>query len=356
MAKIDAFLEMLRQQEGSDLHLAAGSPPIIRIHGVLQRVKFRTLTHREVFELFQEIMEEEQIGRFQRRMDLDFAYALEGVGRFRVNVMMQRHGMTGVLRLIPEKICSIEELGLPGALHSFTNLEHGLVLVTGPTSSGKSTTLAALIDAINRNQRKHIVTVEDPIEFVHEMKNCLISAREVGRHTASFPAALRSALRQAADVIMVGEMRDLETISLAITCAETGCLVFGTLHINSAAKTIDRLIDAFPHEEQEKVRTMLSMSVKGIVAQQLLRRKDGKGRVAAVEIMHSSIALANLIRENKTHQIDSLIQSSDYATTGMRSMDQSILELLRDGLITAAQALDKAHNKDKFEEFLQEVS
>jgi twitching motility protein PilT len=353
MARIDAFLRILEEQGGSDLHLQAGSPPVLRIHGSLQRIKYRTLTHRDTTEMFREIMEPEQWERFNERMDFDFSYALDGVGRFRVNIMFQRNGLGGVFRIIPERIKTLEELDLPMSLADFASLERGLVLVTGPTGSGKSTTLAAIIDVINANSCKHIVTIEDPIEFVHSKKLCHISSREVGSDTESFKAALRSALRESPDVILVGEMRDLETISLALTCAETGCLVFGTLHTNSAAKTIDRLIDVFPADEQDQVRTMLALSLQGVVAQQLLKTADGKGRVAAVEILKGSFALSNLIREGKTFQIGSLIQSADYHSTGMQSMDQALTRLFEAGRVTGEEAHKKAFNKKLFERYIQ---
>jgi twitching motility protein PilT len=281
---------------------------------------------------------------------LDFAYEIPNVARFRANYFYQKRGLGAVFRIIPSKILSVEELNLPETVLKFTRLSRGLVLVTGPTGSGKSTTLAAMIDYININRKEHILTIEDPVEFVHKNKNCLVNQREVLTHTGSFSMALRAALREDPDVILVGEMRDLETIELAITAAETGHLVFGTLHTNSAAKTVDRIIDAFPSDRQAQIRTMLSESLKGVISQQLLKRADKPGRVASVEILYVNSAVANLIREGKTFQIPSVIQTGK--GDGMQLMDQSIMDYLMKKVISPDEAYLKANDKKAFERFL----
>ncbi|HEU0012210.1 MAG TPA: type IV pilus twitching motility protein PilT, partial [Longimicrobium sp.] len=317
--QIDQFLRVLVQQGGSDLHLSCGSPPVMRLHGHLQRIKFRDLTEQDMQALLFEMLRPEQKERYTATSDLDFAYEIPGLARFRGNLFRQHRGPGAVFRVIPSKVLSADELKLPEAIRGFARLNRGLVLVTGPTGSGKSTTLAALIDFINETRPDHILSIEDPIEFVHQNKKGLVNQREVGPHTASFASALRAALREDPDVILVGELRDPETISLALTAAETGHLVFGTLHTNSAAKTVDRIIDSFPGELQAQVRAMLSESLRGVVAQQLLRRKGGQGRVAAHEILVGTPAVANLIREGKTFQIPSIIQTGK--KDGMVLMD-----------------------------------
>ncbi len=351
MAKIDQLLRAMQQQKASDLHLVVGSPPILRQHGTLVRTKMRDLTPADMRALFYEIMTEEQRLEFEEKMDLDFAYEVPGVARFRVNLFMQRKGMGAVLRTIPSKVLSADELGLPEGIRRFCDLNKGLVLVTGPTGSGKSTTLAAMIDLLNETKAVHILTIEDPVEFVHENKKALVNHREVGTHTRSFAAALKAALREDPDVILVGEMRDIETIALGITAAETGHLVFGTLHTNSAAKTVDRLLDVFPSSQQPQIRAMLAESLRGVVSQQLLRRADGEGRVAAQEIMVGTPAIGNLIREGKTHQIPSAIQTGK--KDGMVLMDQAILDLLMKKIITPEEAYAKAHNKAEFLPYLE---
>jgi len=350
MAQIDQFLRLLVQQKSSDLHLSVGSPPIMRQHGELSRIKFRELSPTDVQALLYEIMTPEQRAEFEKTNDVDFAYEVAEVARFRVNVFRTRKGMGSVMRTIPTKVLSADELGLPEGIRRFCKLNKGLVLVTGPTGSGKSTTLAGMIDLINETKPDHILTIEDPIEFVHVNKMGLVNQREVRNHTASFTSALRAALREDPDVILVGEMRDLETISLGITAAETGHLVFGTLHTNSAAKTVDRLINAFPADEQEQIRAMLGESLRGVVAQQLLRKADGTGRVAALEIMVGTPAIGNMIREAKTHQIPSSIQTGK--KDGMQMMDQAILEYLMKKVVTPEEAYAKAHNKSEFLPYL----
>ncbi|MBX6364115.1 MAG: type IV pilus twitching motility protein PilT [Gemmatimonadetes bacterium] len=350
MAQIDQFLRLMVQQKGSDLHLTCGSPPILRLHGELTRIKFRELSPQDMQALFYEIMTPEQRAEFEAKHDLDFAYEIPDVARFRVNLFRQRKGIGAVLRTIPSKVLSADELGLPEAVRNFCELNKGLVLVTGPTGSGKSTTLAAMVDLINETRADHVLTIEDPIEFVHQNKRGLVNQREIGNHTASFSAALRAALREDPDVILVGEMRDLETISLGITAAETGHLVFGTLHTNSAAKTVDRIINAFPADEQEQIRAMLAETLRGVVSQQLLRRADGHGRVAALEILVGTPAIANLIREGKTFQIPNMMQTG--RKDGMQLMDQAILDLLMKNVITPEEAYTKAHNKAEFAPYL----
>lgn len=351
MPQIDQFLRLLVQQGGSDLHLSCGSPPVLRVHGHLQRVRFRELTPQDMRALILEILGAEQRERFEATRDLDFAYEIPQVARFRGNAFVQHRGMGAVFRVIPSRIPSADELNLPPAIREFTRLNKGLVLVTGPTGSGKSTTLAAMVDLINQTRPDHVLTIEDPIEFVHTPRLALINQREVGPHTASFAAALRAALREDPDGILVGEMRDRETVSLALTAAETGHLVLGTLHTNSAHKTVDRIIDIFPADQQEQVRAMLSESLRGVIAQQLLRRKGGAGRVAAHEILVGTPAVGNLIREGKTFQLPSIIQTGK--KDGMIQMDQSILAHLMAGTIDAAEAYAKAHDKAAFRQYLE---
>ncbi len=350
MAKIDGLLKLLKDKKGSDLHLAVGSPPTLRIHGELEKMEVRALTQADMEALLFEIMEPGKKEEFLNNKEYDFAYEVKEVARFRVNAFYQRKGLAAVLRLIPAAVPKLEDLHLPDVMKNFCFFDRGLVLVTGPTGSGKSTTLAALIDFINRNSSGHILTLEDPIEFVHQNVSCLINQRQIGEHSRSFASALRAALREDPDVILVGEMRDLETISLAITAAETGHLVFGTLHTSSAAKTVDRIIDAFPKDQQEQIRTMLSESLKAVVAQQLLKTIDGQGRVAALEIMVVTPAISNLIREAKTFQIPSIIQIG--RKDGMQVMDQAILDLLKLKKISASEAYIHANNKAMFEQYI----
>ncbi|HSJ25104.1 MAG TPA: type IV pilus twitching motility protein PilT [Longimicrobiales bacterium] len=352
MPQIDQFLKLMVQQKGSDLHLTVGSEPIIRQHGQLTRIRFRQLTQADMQGLMYEIMTPAQRAQFEETSDADFAYEVPDVARFRVNMFRQRKGIGAVLRTIPSKVLSADELKLPEGVRRFCKLNKGLVLVTGPTGSGKSTTLAAMIDLINETKADHILTVEDPIEFVHQNKRGLVNQREIGNHTRSFASALKAALREDPDVILVGEMRDLETISLGLTAAETGHLVFGTLHTSSAAKTVDRIINVFPADEQEQVRAMLSETLRGVVAQQLLRTTDGAGRVAALEIMVGTPAVGNMIREGKTHQIPSMIQTG--RKEGMQMMDQAILDFLMNKVITPEEAYAKAHNKSEFLPYLSE--
>lgn len=346
MPKIDQFLHHMQKQDASDLHLTVGSPPVLRVHGKLTRVKFRELTHENVKQLMFEIMDESARREFEETNDADFAYEIPGVARFRVNLFMQRKGMGAVLRTIPAEILTADQLGLPEVVRGFSQLHKGLVLVTGPTGSGKSTTLAAMVDIINSTRADHILTIEDPVEFTHPNKMGLVNQREVGKNTKSFASALRAALREDPDVLLVGEMRDLETIRLGLTAAETGHLVFGTLHTNSAPKTIDRIINVFPADEQEQIRAMLGETLRGVVAQQLLRRTNGRGRVAAQEILVVTPAVANLVREGKTHQIASIMQTGK--KDGMITMDQALLNLLMAKTISPEEAYSKAHEKAQF--------
>ncbi len=331
MAKLDELFKLMVQQGASDLHLSTGSPPCLRLHGDILRLKHAELSPEVCQNLIFEILTDRQKKLFLENWELDCAYEVPGVGRFRCNVFMQRKGIGAVFRHIPTKILTVEELNLPPALIDLIQVPKGLVLVTGPTGSGKSTTLAALIDYLNRNESYHILTVEDPVEFTHENKKSLVNQREVGGHTRSFANALKAALREDPDIILVGEMRDIETISLAITAAETGHLVFGTLHTMSAAKTIDRIIDVFPEDRQAQIRTMLSESLRGVVAQTLLPKKGGGGRVAALEILIANKAIANLIREGKTFQIPSTMQTSK--GIGMQTFDDHVMTLIREGKV-----------------------
>jgi len=347
MPKIDGLFKILQEQGGSDLHISPENPPLIRVSGRLVPAHPKTFGHEQYKALLYEIMTEKQRATFEECSDIDFAYEVPALNaRFRANIFIGRLGISAVFRLIPTKILTVKELGLPESLLRFTKFKKGLVLVTGPTGSGKSTTLAALIDHVNEQSTEHILTVEDPIEFVHSSKQSLINQREVGRHTQSFAAALKAALREDPDIILVGEMRDLETIELAITAAETGHLVFGTLHTNSAAKTIDRIINVFPTSQQEQIRTMLGESLKGVIAQQLLRTVDGK-RCAALEILSVNSAVSNLIREGKTFQIPSIIQTGK--GEGMQMMDQAIMDLLTARRIDVEEAYRYAANKSLFE-------
>jgi twitching motility protein PilT len=350
MATIDKFFKALKEQGGSDLHLQAGQPPKFRVHGRLEPLNMPPLSNAEAGKLLDEILDEKKRRKFKENWDLDFSYEVPGVARFRCNYLQCQNGVGAVFRIIPTKIKTIEDLGVPPVIKKFCELRAGLVLVTGPTGSGKSTTLAAMIDHINQNQSQHIITIEDPIEFVHENKKCVLTQREIGADSESFATALRAAARQDPDVILVGEMRDLETISLAITSAEMGNLVFGTLHTNSAAKTIDRVIDVFPEDQQAQIRTMLSVSLMGVVAQLLLRRADGSGRVPVNEVLIGSPALSAIIREGAIHKVISYIESG--RGEGMQLMDDSILQRLKAGDTSPNEAYLKAADKSRFEHLL----
>jgi len=334
------------KNKASDLHLSAGLPPMIRVHGDVRRINLPPMDHEAVHTLIYDIMNDVQRKQFEENLECDFSFAIPGLARFRVNAFQHQRGSGAVMRTIPSKILSLEELNAPKIFAELALQPRGLILVTGPTGSGKSTTLAGMINHVNENVFGHILTVEDPIEFVHEPRSCLINQREVGPHTLSFNNALRSALREDPDIVLVGELRDLETIRLALTAAETGHLVFGTLHTSSAAKTIDRIIDVFPAAEKEMVRAMLSESLKAVISQSLLKKKDGSGRVAAHEIMIGTPAIRNLIREAKVAQMNAAIQTG--ASVGMQTLDQCLTDLVKRNLISMAEARSAAANKDNF--------
>ena len=340
----------MNDQGASDLHLVTGSKPILRIHGDLERVNYKILENDDLKKMLYEITPEEKIKIFEETGDVDFAYEIPGLSRYRANYFNQKWGIGAVFREIPSEILTVEQLGLPPVVKKLAVLPKGLVLVTGPTGSGKSTTLAAIIDECNTVRRDHILTIEDPLEFVHQSKNCLVNHREVGMHTRSFAAALRGALREDPDIIMVGEMRDLETTALAIEAANTGHLVFGTLHTTSAAKTVDRMIEQFPADQQAQIRSSLADGLRAVVAQTLFKRIDKKGRCAAVEIMLATPAVRNLIRESKTFQIPSVIQTGK--KYGMQSLDDAILEHLHANRIDPNDAYNKCIDKAKFREYL----
>ena len=334
------------KNKASDLHLSSGLPPMIRVHGDVRRINLPPMEHKDVHDMVYDIMNDGQRKHFEETLECDFSFEIPGVARFRVNAFNQNRGASAVFRTIPSKVLTLEELGCPPIFKEIANTPRGIVLVTGPTGSGKSTTLAAIINYINENDYGHILTVEDPIEFVHEAKKCLINQRELGPHTLSFANALRAALREDPDVILVGEMRDLETIRLALTAAETGHLVFGTLHTSSAAKTVDRIVDVFPAAEKDMVRAMLSESLRAVISQTLMKTKDGQGRVAAHEIMIGTPAIRNLIRENKIAQMYSAIQTGQ--NIGMQTLDQCLTSLVSRGIVSSAEAKTKAANKDAF--------
>lgn len=338
---ITELLAFAVQQGASDLHLTAGMPPMIRVDGDVRRIKLPALEHKQVHTLVYDIMNDRQRKEYEENFETDFSFEVPKLSRFRVNAFNQHRGAAAVFRTVPNKVMTLDDLGMGKVFRDLSEKARGLVLVTGPTGSGKSTTLAAMIDYVNETRTDHILTIEDPIEFVHESKKCLINQREVHRDTHSFSNALRSALREDPDVILVGEMRDLETIRLALTAAETGHLVFGTLHTTSAAKTIDRIIDVFPAAEKDMVRSMLSESLQGVISQALLKKPKG-GRVAAYEIMVGTPAIRNLIREDKVAQMYSSIQTG--AAYGMKTLDQSLLELVQKGLISRETARSKAKN------------
>lgn len=346
MAQIDSLFMEMKTRGASDLHMVIGFPPLLRLRGELVPTDQPVLTPESNREILFEILSPEQRTTIDAKLDMDKAYELAGTGRFRCNFFYQNRGIGAVFRLIPTNIITLEQLQLPPVLTTIANFNKGLVLVTGPTGSGKSTTLAAIIDHINDTRDAHIITIEDPLEFVHPNKKCLITHREIGTHANSFEEALKVASRENPDIILVGEMRDLETISLALTCAELGILVFGTLHTNSAAKTIDRIINAFPSERQAQTRTMLADSLRAVIAQQLLRTADGSGRCAANEILISSTALASMIREGKINQISSFIQTG--TSIGMQTMDQHLKQLITEGKITKEAAYEKAIDKSLF--------
>ena len=351
MAKIDAFFKLMNEQGASDLHLTSGQPPALRIRGDIERIKYKVLDNDDLRGMLYEIAPEQKIKLFEETGDVDFGYEIPGLARYRSNFFMQKNGVGAVFREIPSTIMTAEQLGLPEVVSKLATLPRGLVLVTGPTGSGKSTTLAAVVDVANRARKDHIITVEDPIEFVHQSQGCIVNHREVGIHTASFSAALRGALREDPDIILVGEMRDLETISLAVEAASTGHLVFSTLHTSSAYKTVDRVIEVFPSSEQPLIRSTLSDGLRAVIAQVLFKRIDRKGRVVALEILIANPAVRNLIREGKTHQIPSMIQTGK--KYGMILLDDSIMELYTKGMVSAEEAYAKANDKGRFRPLLK---
>jgi len=355
MAQIDAFFKLMNEQQASDLHLAAGKQPVLRVKGELERVKYRALDNDSLKSMLYEITPEHKIKVFEETGDVDFAYEIPGLARYRANFFKQSNGIAAAFREIPGQILSCEDLGLPSVIKQLATLPRGLVLVTGPTGSGKSTTLAAIIDEANKIRKDHIITVEDPIEFVHVSKKAMINHREIGIHTRSFAAALRGALREDPDIIMVGEMRDLETIDLAIEASLTGHLVFSTLHTSSAPKTIDRVIEVFPADQQGQVRSTLADGIRAVICQSLFRRQNARpgdmGRVAALEIMIGTPAVRNLIREQKIFQIPSAIQTGK--RYGMQSLDDAIMDLLTKKTISAEEAYAKCNDKSKFVQFLK---
>jgi twitching motility protein PilT len=353
MAKIDAFFKLMHEQGASDLHLIAGQQPAIRIRGDIERIKYDVLTNDTLKVLLYEITPEHKIKHFEETGDVDFAYEVPGLARYRVNYFQQKNGIGAVFREIPDKIQTCADLGLPNVIAKLASLPRGLVLVTGPTGSGKSTTLAAIIDEANRIRRDHIITIEDPIEFVHKSQNCIINHREVGIHTKSFSAALRGALREDPDIILVGEMRDLETISLAIEAASTGHLVFSTVHTTSAPKTVDRIIEVFPSSEQLQIRSTLADGLRAVISQVLFKRVDIKTRCVALEICIATPAVRNLIREAKTYQIPSMMQTGK--KYGMQLLDDAIMDLYNRGWISGDDAYIKANEKTRFRPLLKQA-
>ncbi|OGP62461.1 MAG: type IV pili twitching motility protein PilT [Deltaproteobacteria bacterium RBG_13_49_15] len=353
MAKIDAFFKLMHEQGASDLHLISGQQPIIRIRGDLERIKYKVLDSDDVRSMLYEITPEEKVKVFEETGDVDFAYEIPGLARYRANYFMQKNGIGAVFREIPSVIMTPEQLGLPPVISKLALLPRGLVIITGPTGCGKSTTLAAIVDKANQMRKDHIITVEDPIEFVHTSQNCVINHREVGIHTKSFQAALKGALREDPDIIMVGEMRDLETISLAIEAASTGHLVFATLHTTSAAKTVDRIIEVFPSHQQPQIRSTLADGIRAIIAQVLFKRIDRKARCVALEILIATPAVRNLIREAKTYQIPSMMQTGK--KYGMQLLDDAIMDLYSKGWISADEAYTKANDKARFRPYIKEA-
>jgi twitching motility protein PilT len=346
VARIDKLLDIIRSARASDLHLVSGSVPIVRVDGRLEKTRHRVLHHEEVKNLVFEILSDEQIGRFERTGDLDLAYGIEGAGRFRVNIYRTQTGIAAAIRVIPEEPMDLESLGFSPAVAGLAETRSGLVLVTGPTNSGKTTTLAAMVDHINTSYSRHIITLEDPIEYMHENKNSLISQRQIGLHSDTFATGLRAALREDPDVVLVGEMRDQETIALAITAAEVGLLVMATLHTSSAGGTVDRIIEIFPADQQEQVRVMLADSLGGVVCQQLPRRADGQGRVVAYELLVRNTSISGMIREKKTHQITTAIQTG--GRQGMQLLDNHLKQLLDEGVITAEEAAKYSNDPGRF--------
>ena len=351
MAKIDAFFKLMNEQGASDLHLVSGQQPALRVRGDIERVKYKVLDSDNLKSMLYEIAPEDKVKVFEETGDVDFGYEIPGLARYRANFFLQKNGVAAVFREIPSSIMTAEQLGVPPVVSKLAGLPRGLVVVTGPTGSGKSTTLAAIIDVANRTRKDHIITVEDPIEFVHESQSCIVNHREVGSHTKSFTAALRGALREDPDIILVGEMRDLETISLAIEAASTGHLVFGTLHTTSAAKTVDRIIEVFPASQQSQIRSTLADGIRAVIAQVLFKRIDKRGRCVALEILIATPAARNLIRESKTHMLPGVMQTGK--KYGMQLLDDAIMDLHNKKMISGDEAYTKANDKAKFRPLLK---
>ena len=351
MAKIDAFFKLMNEQGASDLHLVSGQQPALRVRGDVERIKYKVLDSDNLKSMLYEIAPEDKVKVFEETGDVDFGYEIPGLARYRANFFLQKNGVAAVFREIPSSIMTAEQLGVPPVVSKLAGLPRGLVVVTGPTGSGKSTTLAAIIDVANRTRKDHIITVEDPIEFVHESQSCIVNHREVGSHTKSFTAALRGALREDPDIILVGEMRDLETISLAIEAASTGHLVFGTLHTTSAAKTVDRIIEVFPASQQSQIRSTLADGIRAVIAQVLFKRIDKRGRCVALEILIATPAARNLIRESKTHMLPGVMQTGK--KYGMQLLDDATMDLYNKKMISGDEAYTKANDKAKFRPLLK---
>lgn len=354
MARIDSFLRLVLDQGASDLHFHAGNEPIIRYNKDLVKLPFRVLSEDETLRFLMETMTEEQVATFEAEQQIDYAYQVEGVGRFRVNVFQKLHGIGAVFRVIPEKVPTVDDVGLPSVVRRLATLGSGLVLMTGPTGSGKTTTLAAIVNEINATQRRHIITIEDPIEYVHRDQKSVITQRQVGEHAATFVSALRSALREAPDVIVVGELRDAESVALALSAAETGILVFGTLHTNSAGKAIDRLIDVSAEDLQSQVRGVVAVLLRAVVAQQLCRRAHEDGLIAACEVLMQNYAVSHMIREAKVHQIEGYLQHADKAT-GSQSLDVCLYNYIRDGFVTLEEAMRVANRPDRLRQLVADL-
>ena len=356
MARIDSFLRLVAEQGASDLHFHAGNVPIVRHEGELMPLPFRVLSEVETGRFLLELLGDEQRAQFEKTQEADLVYSIEGVARFRVNIFVQSQGLGAVFRVIPNKVPTLEELNLPPTVKRLTQLSNGLVLVTGPTGSGKSTTLAAMVDEINKSSQRHLISIEDPIEFLHKPIKSAITQRQVGKHAESFSSALRSALRESPDVLVVGEMRDLETIQLAISAAETGVLVIGTLHSNSASKAIDRIMDVIPEESRDQVRSTLSVLLRGVISQHLAKHASGEGRVAVMEVLVQSYAVSNLIRENKVFQIDGYLDTASYDGSGMQSLDACLFKLLKQGEVTLDEALKLANQPESLKRLAAELA
>ena len=355
MARIDSFLRLVAEQGASDLHFHAGNVPIVRHEGELMPLPFRVLSEVETGRFLLELLGDEQRAQFEKTQEADLVYSIEGVARFRVNIFVQSQGLGAVFRVIPNKVPTLEELNLPPTVKRLTQLSNGLVLVTGPTGSGKSTTLAAMVDEINKSSQRHLISIEDPIEFLHKPIKSAITQRQVGKHAESFSSALRSALRESPDVLVVGEMRDLETIQLAISAAETGVLVIGTLHSNSASKAIDRIMDVIPEESRDQVRSTLSVLLRGVISQHLAKHASGEGRVAVMEVLVQSYAVSNLIRENKVFQIDGYLDTASDDGSGMQSLDACLFKLLKQGEVTLDEALKLANQPESLKRLAAEL-